>query len=45
MFLVEHQITQPSLDTPPIWTTIITTEVSEYNSLLCRLHGKVMFLC
>jgi hypothetical protein len=29
MFLLEHVIRQPSLDNSPIWTLLITAEVTE----------------
>jgi hypothetical protein len=43
---IAHPISQPSLDTSPIWTPVIAAEVKKnYNSIQCRLSGKIVFLC
>jgi hypothetical protein len=39
-------ISQPSLDISLIWTPVITAEVKNYNSVHCRMNGKIsVFLC
>jgi hypothetical protein len=45
MSLVDHPISEPSLDISPIWTPIIEAEIRNYNSIQFRLHGKIVFLC
>jgi hypothetical protein len=37
MSLVDHPISQPSLDISPIWIRVIAAEVKNYNSVQCRL--------
>jgi hypothetical protein len=44
MSLLDHLISQASLDTSPIWTPVITAEVKNYNSVKCRLSGNICFL-
>jgi hypothetical protein len=39
--LLEHPISQPSLDISPIWTPIIASEVNNYNSVQHKLSGKI----
>jgi hypothetical protein len=41
--LINHLISQPSLDISPIWTHIITVEVKSYKYFQCRLSGKIVF--
>jgi hypothetical protein len=45
MSLVDHPISQPSLDISPTWTPVITAEVKNYNSVQCRLSGKISIFC
>jgi hypothetical protein len=45
MSLLDHTISQPSLDISPTWTPVITAEVKIYNSVKCRLSEKICFLC
>jgi hypothetical protein len=45
MSLIDHPISQPSLDISPIWTPVIIAEVKSYNSVQCRLSGKICFSC
>jgi hypothetical protein len=42
MSLLDHPISQPSLDISPIWNPIISAEVKYYNSIQCRLSGKIV---
>jgi hypothetical protein len=41
MSLIDHPISQPSLDISSIWTPVITAEVKNYNSVQCRFSGKI----
>jgi hypothetical protein len=41
MSLLDHPISQPSLDISPIWTQIITAEDKNYSSVQCRLSGEI----
>jgi hypothetical protein len=44
--LIDHPISQPSLDISPIWTHVITAEIKKnYNSVQCRLSGKINVFC
>jgi hypothetical protein len=43
MSLIDHLISQPSLDIFSIWTAIIVAEVKNYNSVQCRVSGKIVF--
>jgi hypothetical protein len=47
MSLIDHAISQPSLDISPIWSPIIAAEAKKknYNSVQWRLSGKIVFLC
>jgi hypothetical protein len=46
MSLVDHLISQPSLDISPMWTPIIAAEVKKNcNSIQCRLCVQIVFLC
>jgi hypothetical protein len=46
MCLIDHPISQPSLDVSSIWTLVITAKSKNYDSDLCRLSGQVsVFLC
>jgi hypothetical protein len=45
MSVIDHFVSQPSLNVSSIWTSIITAEVKNYNSVQCRLGGKIVFLC
>jgi hypothetical protein len=40
MSLLDHPISQPSLDISPHWTPVITAEVKNYISVQCRLSGE-----
>jgi hypothetical protein len=42
MSLLDHPISQLSLDISPIWTPIIAAEVKNYKSVQCRLSGKIV---
>jgi hypothetical protein len=45
MSLIDHPITQPSVDRSPVWAPIITAEVENLQlRLVCRLSGKFVFL-
>jgi hypothetical protein len=44
MSLLDHPISQPSLDISPIWTPVITAKSESYNAVQCRLSG-IFFLC
>jgi predicted GIY-YIG superfamily endonuclease len=44
MSLIDHPISQPSLDISPIWTPIIAKS-RNYNSVKSKLRGKIVFLC
>jgi hypothetical protein len=39
MSLIDHPISQPSLDISPVWTPVITAEVRK--TVQCRLSGKI----
>jgi hypothetical protein len=41
MSLTDHPISQPSLDISPICIPVITAEIKIYNSVWCRLSGKI----
>jgi hypothetical protein len=46
MSLLDHPISQPSLDISPIWTVVIIGGGEKnYNSVKCRLSGKICFSC
>jgi hypothetical protein len=45
MSLLDHLVSQPSLDISPIWTLIITAEVKKLQLRHVRLSGKIYFLC
>jgi hypothetical protein len=45
MSLIDHPISQRSLDISPIWAPVITAEVKNYNSYQCRLRGEICFSC
>jgi hypothetical protein len=45
MSLVDHLISQLSLDISPIWTHIIAAESENYSSVQCRLCEKIVFMC
>jgi hypothetical protein len=44
MSLIEHPISQPSLDISPIWPPVITAKPESYNAVQCRLCVKIVFL-
>jgi hypothetical protein len=41
MSLIDHPISQLSLDISPTWTPVIRAEVKSYNFVQCRLYGKI----
>jgi hypothetical protein len=44
MSLVDHPISQPSLDISLIWTPVITAEVKKLQHVQCRLCVKIVFV-
>jgi hypothetical protein len=45
MSLIDNLISQPSLDISPIWTPLIQQKSKNYDSIQCRLNGKMCFSC
>jgi hypothetical protein len=45
MSLVDHPISQPSLDISPIWIPVNTEEVKIYSSVQCRLRKENLYFC
>jgi hypothetical protein len=45
MSLIDHPLIQPSLDISPIWTPVFPAELKNYNSVQCRLSGKISDSC
>jgi hypothetical protein len=45
MSLLDHLISQPSVDISPIWKPVITAEGKKLQLLKCSLSGKICFSC
>jgi hypothetical protein len=45
MSLIDCLISQSSMDISPIWAPVITAKSKNYNSIQCRLSGKISVFC
>jgi hypothetical protein len=44
--VIDHSISQPSLDISPMWTRLSQQKSRNYNSVQCRVEwGNLFFLC